>query len=95
MESDLEWDPKKELSNLKKHGVSFTEAVTALEDEVAVTIEDDYPGERRFITVGLSETGRVLVVVYVYRGTAVRIISARKVTSVEREAYEERKHGRR
>jgi uncharacterized DUF497 family protein len=85
----LEWDPQKERDNLRKHGVSFIEAVTALEDGLAVTVEDDHPGERRFISIGLGETGRVLVVVYTYRGERVRIISARKATSLERKAYEE------
>jgi uncharacterized DUF497 family protein len=95
MEPTLEWDPKKELTNLKKHGVSFIEAVTVLEDELALTVEDNHPGERRFISIGLGETGRVLVVVYTYRGAAIRIISARKAIPVERKAYEERSHGQR
>jgi uncharacterized DUF497 family protein len=62
--------------------------VTALEDEYAITIEDDQPGERRFITIGLDENGRILLVVYTYRGVVIRIISARKATSAGREAYE-------
>jgi len=94
MEPILEWDPQKESSNLKKHGVSFIEAVTALEDELALTVEDDLPYERRFITIGRGETGRVLVVVYTHRGAAIRIISARKTTAREQKAYEEQTHGR-
>jgi len=94
MEPILEWDPQKESSNLKKHGVSFIEAVTALEDELALTVEDDHPHERRFITIGRGETGRVLVVVYTHRGAAIRIISARKTTAREQKAYEEQTHGR-
>ena len=93
MHPTLEWDPQKEHNNLRKHGVSFIEAVTALEDELAVTIEDDHPSEMRFISIGLGETGRVLVVVYTYRGERVRIISARKATSLEQEVYKEQKHG--
>jgi uncharacterized protein len=93
MYPSLEWDPQKERNNLRKHGVSFIEAVTALEDELAVTIEDDHPSERRFISIGLGETGRVLVVVYTYRGERVRIISARKATSLEQEVYKEQKYG--
>ena len=92
MEPTLEWDPQKERSNLRKHGVSFIEAVTALEDELALTIEDDNPGERRFVSIGLSETGRVLAVVYTYRGERIRIISARNATHQEREAYQEQSH---
>jgi uncharacterized protein len=87
MNSDLEWDAQKEQRNLKKHGVSFTAAVTALEDEYAITIEDDQPGERRYITIGMDENSRILLVVYTYRGVVIRIISARKATSAECEAY--------
>ena len=89
MEPLVEWDPAKAHSNLKKHGVAFTEALTALEDEMAITIEDEHLDERRFVTLGLSESGRLLVVVYTYRGESVRIISARKATTVEETAYEE------
>ena len=84
----LEWDPEKERSNVRKHGISFSEAVTALEDELAITLEDDYPAETRFITLGMDEAGRVLVVVYTYRGEVIRIISARKAVSAERAVYE-------
>ena len=94
MEPTIEWDPQKELSNQKKHGVSFSEAVTALEDEQALTVEDELQDERRFISVGLGETGRVLVVVYTYRRASIRIISARKATTAERRAYEEQNHAR-
>jgi hypothetical protein len=88
MQSDAEWDPAKEQANIKKHGVRFSQALTALEDDYALTIEDDYPGERRFITLGLDETQQLLIVVYTYRGEVVRIISARRATSAERAAYE-------
>ena len=89
MEPPVEWDPRKAHSNLKKHGVAFTEALTAMEDEMAITIEDEHADERRFITLGLSESGRLVVVVYTYRGESVRIISARKATATEKTAYEE------
>jgi hypothetical protein len=88
MQPEVEWDPAKEQANIKKHGVRFAQALTALEDDYALTIEDDSPGERRFITLGRDETERLLVVVYTYRGEVVRIISARKATSAERAAYE-------
>jgi uncharacterized DUF497 family protein len=94
MEPIPEWDPQKERTNLRKHGISFIEAVTALEDELALTVEDDHLAERRFISIGMGETGRILVVVYVYRSAVIRIISARKATSLERETYEEYSHGR-
>ena len=89
METPVEWDSKKAQSNFKKHGISFTEALTALEDERAITIEDEYSGERRFVTLGLGESGRLVVVVYTYRGEVIRIISVRKATTAERAAYEE------
>jgi uncharacterized DUF497 family protein len=88
MQSEAEWDPAKEQININKHGVRFSQALTALEDDYAVTIEDDHPGERRFITLGMDEAERLLVVVYTFRGEVVRIISARKATSAERAAYE-------
>ena len=84
----LEWDAEKERKNISKHGISFSEAVTALEDEQAITIEDDYPAETRFITLGMDEAGRILVVVFTYRGEMVRIISTRKATAAERAVYE-------
>jgi len=84
----LEWDADKERSNIRKHGITFSEAVTALEDEQAITIEDDHPAETRFITLGMDEAGRVLVVIYTYRGEMIRIISARKATATERAVYE-------
>jgi uncharacterized DUF497 family protein len=89
MELNIEWDPQKEASNQRKHGVSFVEAVTALEDELALTVEDDLAGEPRFISLGRGESGRLLVVVYTYRGASIRIISTRKATAAERKAYEE------
>ncbi len=88
MEPLLEWDAEKELNNIRKHGISFTEAVTALEDEHAITVEDDHPAETRFITLGMDEAGRGLVVVYTYRGEVIRIISARKAASAEGAVYE-------
>lgn len=84
----IEWDPQKARSNLQKHGVSFADAVSALEDEYALTIEDDHPEERRLITLGMDASGRLLVVVFVYRGETVRLISARRATSRERKEYE-------
>jgi hypothetical protein len=63
----FEWDPLKAVANLRTHGVSFAEAITALEDEFALTREDPASaGEARFVTVGLSDLGALLVVVYTY-----------------------------
>ncbi len=86
----FEWDPEKALDNQKKHGVSFADAVIALEDDYALTIEDEHQGERRFITQGMDSTGRLLVVVYTYRGETIRIISARKATFHEVKDYRKR-----
>jgi len=87
----IEWDPEKALSNRRKHGVSFADAVIVLEDPYALTLEDDVDQERRFITLGMDALGRLLVLVYTYRGNKIRIISARKATGREKQAYWERK----
>ena len=84
-----EWDPKKAASNLRKHKVDFADAVMVFEDEFAVTIDDDEPEEKRFVTIGLDGLARVLVVVYTWRGHNLRIISARKAGAEERRQYEE------
>ncbi len=90
---DIEWDPVKAKSNLKKHGVDFTDAVTALEDPLARTINDpDSEDEERFITLGQDALGRLLVVVYTWRARSrLRVISARKANRGERGEYEEKK----
>jgi hypothetical protein len=88
---EFEWDPLKADRNLRKHGVSFHEAATVLEDSLAITYHDpDHSAtEHRFITVGTSRSGRVLMVAHTDRGEKVRIISARKTTPQERRHYEE------
>lgn len=84
-----EWDPAKARSNLKKHGADFADAVVALEDEFALTIEDRAAhDEQRFVTVCRNPGGRVIVVAYTFRGEALRIISARTATKREQMAYE-------
>ncbi|MGB2765270.1 MAG: BrnT family toxin [Candidatus Aminicenantaceae bacterium] len=83
----FEWDSKKAISNLKKHGVDFADAVTVLEDERAITILDDYPDEERFVTIGMDSFGRILVVVYAWHDSRIRIISARKATAKEIKEY--------
>ncbi len=84
---EIEWDGKKAISNLKKHGIDFADAVSVLEDERAITINDDYPNEERFITIGVDSYSRILVVVYTWRETRIRIISARKATTKEIRQY--------
>ena len=85
---DIEFDPSKAASNVRKHGVSFVDAEQALRDPLAVTIEDpDAEGEPRFVTLGMDSLGRVLVVVYTHRGERIRLISARKASRGESEQY--------
>ena len=86
----FEWDPPKAEANLRAHGVSFAEAVTVLEDDFALTREDPAAVEEpRFVTLGLSNLGNLLVVVYTYRDPdAIRLISAWKANKRQREAYE-------
>jgi uncharacterized DUF497 family protein len=87
----MEWDSRKALSNLQKHGIDFADAVVVLEDENAVTVQDTLSaGETRYITVGLDAPGRVLTVVYTWRGDNLRLISARQATPRERRQYGER-----
>lgn len=85
-----EWDPAKARANFTKHGVRFADAVTALEDDLALTIRDlSLEGEERWVTIGLDASRRLLVVVYTWRGERVRLISARHATPHERRQYEE------
>ena len=89
---ELEWDPGKAERNKRKHGVSFTEAATVLGDPLSWTVPDpDHSlGEERWITVGRSVRNRLLMVSHTERGDRIRIISARELTRLEREAYEQR-----
>jgi len=88
------WDEGKDLSNQKKHGISFEEAETVFVDENALLIHDpDHSGEEnRFVLLGLSAKLRMLVVSHCYRknDAVIRIISARKATRMERKQYRER-----
>jgi hypothetical protein len=89
----FEWDPKKASANLVKHGVSFDEATTVFADSEALDGSDvgHSVEEPRFLRVGRSILGRVLVVAYTQRkgshGEAIRIISARRASRKERTAY--------
>ena len=86
------WDPRKAASNLRNHGVSFEEAVTAFGDPLSFTIPDPVhsQSEDRFILLGLSANSKLLVVVHAERGDDdIRIISARLATRRERTQYEE------
>src|ERR1035441_1781079 len=92
----FEWDPIKAAANGLKHGVQFSEALGLFSDDYAITIKDDESdsNEQRFVTLGVGIKGRVLVVVYCYRGENIRIISARTAVALEREKYETQQIGR-
>lgn len=87
----IEWDSEKARSNIRKHRVSFEEASTVFGDPLSLTIPD--PGhsqaEGRFLDIGLSRSGRLLVVSYTERGSRLRLISARRPTRRETRKYEE------
>lgn len=85
------WDAKKAAANLRKHGVSFEEASTVFRDVLSATGSDpDHSvGEQRFVTFGISNLGRFLVVSHTGEGDIIRIISARLTTKQERKIYEE------
>lgn len=79
------WDTAKAKRNLQKHGIDFADAVGVLEDDRALTIEDSSSeGEQRWVSIGMDWLGRVLVVVYTWRGDTIRLISARPATPRER-----------
>jgi hypothetical protein len=87
----FEWDKEKAATNLAKHGVSFEEAATVFGDPLSDTFDDpDHSaGEQRFLIIGTSGRGRMLVVAHTDDGVVVRIISAREPATGERKSYEE------
>ena len=87
----FEWDPAKAAENLAKHGVSFEEAATVFRDTLSATgLDPDHSvGEERFVTFGISTSGRLLAVAHTEHGDIIRIISARLATAGERTIYEE------
>jgi uncharacterized DUF497 family protein len=87
----FECNESKAERNLSKHGISFEEAKTVFDDPLYVDFYDpDHSDEEeRYLIVGESNRGRLLIVSYTDRGNSIRLISAREVTRTEREAYEE------
>jgi hypothetical protein len=86
---DVEYDPKKAQINWQKHGVSFAEAEFVFYDPLAIhDIDPDALEEERFIALGMSNSGLLLVIVYTIRSDAFRLISARRATRQEAKAYE-------
>lgn len=91
MKPTFEWNAKKARRNLRKHGVSFEEAKSVFLDPLSIAVADPAQtvAEDRFVDIGASAQGRVLVVVYTERGSNIRLISCRKATSMEARAYEQ------
>ncbi len=85
------WNSRKAAANLRKHRVSFDEATTVFDDPLSVTIPDpDHSvGEQRFLLLGVSNRGRLLVVAHSERDDSIRIITARRADRPERRTYEE------
>ncbi len=88
---EFEWNPNKAAINLKKHNISFQEATTIFDDPLSVTFPDpDHSiGENRYVIIGMSGAGQLLVVSHTDREDQTRIISARRATRQERRFYEE------
>ncbi|MBD2578072.1 BrnT family toxin [Oscillatoria sp. FACHB-1406] len=86
----FEWNEEKARTNLKKHGVSFTEAATVFDDPYSLIMDDPKHsfGEARFIILGYSAVNRLLLVVHCDRGATILIVSARGATPFERRYYE-------
>jgi uncharacterized DUF497 family protein len=90
---NFEWDAEKAAANLEKHKVSFHDAPTVFTDSLSTTFPDPghSEGERRFITIGASQSGALLVIAHTEQDDTIRLISARRVTGHERKFYEEAK----
>jgi uncharacterized DUF497 family protein len=88
-ETGFEWDEEKASRNLRKHGVDLADATAVLDDDRGLTMRDDLSdvNEARFLTLGRDCLGRILVVAFTWRGSKVRLISAREATRAEREEY--------
>lgn len=85
---EIEWDARKARLNVQKHGVQFADAALVLEDDNALTTtEQASDGEERWVTLGADALGRILVVVYTWRKSRVRLISARSAAPGERDRY--------
>ena len=91
MAREFTWDPRKAAANLEKRGVSFEDASTAFGDPLSVTVgdPDHSEDEARFVLIGQSFRGQLLVVVHSERESGIRIVSAREATRRERRDYEQ------
>lgn len=91
---NFEWDSRKAAKNEAKHKVSFTEAIAVFQDSLSMTYPDvDHSEEEnRFLIIGATKSGKVLVVSHVFCDDTIRIISARRATPSERAFYEQQSH---
>ncbi len=87
----FEWNPGKAVINLEKHNISFQEASTVFDDSLSITFPDpDHSvGESRYVIIGMSRLGQLLVVSHTDRENRTRIISARRASRQEKRFYEE------
>ncbi len=85
----FEWDAEKARANRRRHGIDFADAVGALEDDWALTMRDELSAvdEQRYLTLGRDVLARVLLVAYTWRGSRIRMFSARRATRRERRQY--------
>ncbi|MEX0629021.1 MAG: BrnT family toxin [Cucumibacter sp.] len=86
----FEWDPRKAVANLKKHGIGF-DVVELFDWDTAIFVEDDREdyGEPRYVAFGVTIEGKAYAVVYTLRGENIRIISIRSMNKRERTNYEQ------
>jgi uncharacterized DUF497 family protein len=91
MRLSFEWDEAKAGENYRKHKVGFEEGITVFNDPLSLTIADpDHSAdEQRYVDIGASDKGRVLVLSYTERSSSIRLISCRRATRRERRQYEE------
>ena len=91
MSHSFEWDPEKAKKNIRKHEVDFEEASSVFDDPMFITVldEEHSDDEERYITIGLSNKNRLLLIAHTERNDVIRIISVRKVTKNEEKFYEE------
>ena len=87
---EFEWDDEKAVSNFQKHGISFEEGATIFNDpEIATIFDPDHSeDEERYVSIGISIQGNLLVIVHTERKEQIRLISCRKATNTERKVYE-------
>jgi uncharacterized DUF497 family protein len=86
---EFEWDARKAAANRRQRGIDLADATAVFEDERALTVADEISAvdEQRLLTLGRDALSRLIVVAYTWRGSRVRLLSARAATSSERRQY--------